>query len=89
MRNPTPVWIAPGMILTGVGGLVFLISPTLAVLLLLAMSAAAGLFLFAAVTLGKFDPTRSDDSYAHSSDSSNSPASDSHSAGQGTLNPKG
>lgn len=49
MRNPTPVWIAPGMILTGVGGLVFLISPTLAVLLLLAMSAAAGLFLFAAV----------------------------------------
>lgn len=72
--NKPPQWIGATFVTVGIIGLILLVNPTVGALCVLAVMGLAGLILFAAVCVGKFDRTRSDDY----SDSSSRSAGSSH-----------
>lgn len=70
--NTPPKWIGAAFITVGLIGLVLLVNPTVGALCVLAVMGLAGIILFAATVIGKFDRTPSDDFSDYSSSSAGS-----------------
>lgn len=67
--NTPPKWIGAAFLTVGLIGLVLMVNPTAGALCVLVVTGAAGLILFAAVCIGRFDAPSSLGSFDSSSDS--------------------